>query len=364
MSADRQTVAKDPELQVLANCCAQNFRSGGEHALVVGGSIDWNRFCALARFHRVQGLAHAALASAEADLPDDIAAALSTDARSIASLNMIIARECNDLRQAFEGAGRPLLFLKGLAVAALAYRSPLLKVSWDIDLLIEPGDLTRAAAILGERGFELILPSPKADIAAWHRREKESVWRRPADHLHIELHTRVADNRALIPTLEARSPRQVVAVTDNILLPTFADEELVAYLAVHGASSAWFRLKWISDFAALLAGRTGEAIGLLYDRSQQLGTGRAMGQALLLADALFTSLLSAPDLRSRLMADSAVLTLFEAALKMVSGPPVEPTEHRFGTWPIHWTQFLLMPGPGHKVRELGRQLASTFNRPG
>ena len=46
-------------------------------------------------------------------------------------------------------------------------------------------------------------------------------------------------------------------------MPTLADEPLYAYLCVHGASSAWFRLKWIADLNALLAGRTAEEIAAL-----------------------------------------------------------------------------------------------------
>ena len=46
---------------------------------------------------------------------------------------MIVTIECGRLKGAFNGAGIPLLFVKGLTVAALAYPSPFLKMGWDIE---------------------------------------------------------------------------------------------------------------------------------------------------------------------------------------------------------------------------------------
>ena len=86
--------------------------------------------------------------------------------------------------------------------------------------------------------------------------------------------------RSSFPSLDVHSPAQEVEIAPGIALPTLADEELFAYLAVHGASSAWFRLKWIADFAAILDARTGAEIERIYQKSQVLGAGRAAGQAL------------------------------------------------------------------------------------
>ena len=81
--------------------------------------------------------------------------------------------------------------------------------------------------------------------------------------------------------------RQLSPVAKGIELPTLGKDELFAYLTVHGASSAWFRLKWITDLAALLHGESADEIERLYDRSQQLGAGRAAAQALILANRLY-----------------------------------------------------------------------------
>ena len=352
----------DAELELLARCCAQIWSAHDGRPLDLPAEIDWDRFIRIARFHRVAGLVHAALANSHTDFGLHPAKLLSDDARTIAAFNLAIAAECESLKRDFSCAALPVLFLKGLAVAGLAYRAPMLKMSWDIDLLVSPQDLGRAIAVLRARGFAIIVPAHVEKAAAWHEREKESVWFRNSDSLYIELHTRLADNEALIPGLTVFSPRQDVALAHGTTLPTLADEELVAYLAVHGASSAWFRLKWVSDFAALLAGRSGQDIDRLYRRSQDLGAGRAIGQAMLLADRLFGSLEHSPSLRSTLNNDRAVRQLTGFALAYLAAAPLEPTERLLGTWSIHRSQFLLMPSPRFKLSELKRQAAGVLNR--
>ena len=352
----------DSEFSLLVRCCRWNFAAGDERAPIeIPARIDWSRFVELARRHRVQGLAWNALAQQADRLTDHAKEALSTDARRIAAINLGIAAECRELRLAFEQSRIPLLFVKGLTVAALAYRSPMLKMGWDIDLLVDPSDLDGAAALLFEQGYALTLPDSLAKLPSWHRQSKESVWHRD-ESFYVELHTRLSDNQRLIPTIDLRSPRQMIDVAPTSSLPTLAEEELFAYLAVHGASSAWFRLKWISDFAALLHGREGEDIERLYRRSQELGTARAAGQALLLADRLFGTLEPIRSLRGELTRDRATRQLCSAALRIMTNGCGEPTQRPLGTFAIHWTQLLLKPGLDFKLSELTRQGSSLLNR--
>src|SRR3954452_11843418 len=277
---DEQVIS--PELQFAVECCRHNFARRGEAVAARSGvDLDWERLLALAHFHRVEGLVWRAL-DGSAPSSEPLVNELSAASQAIAASNLRSAMESHGLLQDFAAAGVPLLFVKGLTVAALAYREPLLKMSWDIDILVAPEDVPSAAELLARRGFHRILPSPPADLKRWHRRSKESVWARQ-DGLHVELHSRLADNPRLIPGITVHSAVQSVEVVPGVRLPTLARDELFAYLCVHGASSAWFRLKWISDLAGLLAGASSDAIARLYERSQALGAERAAGQALLLA---------------------------------------------------------------------------------
>ena len=345
-----------PEFRLAVDCCRLNF--GGAAKARNAGEVDWDLFLDLVRFHRVEGLAWNALSASPSGAPDAVVAKLSDAAKAIAAQNLQAGADCQALLDRFDAGGVPLLFLKGLTLGALAYGNPALKSAIDVDLLIDPNDLGKAAELLRAAGYELAAPrNSPADrvLHAWHRGWKESVWSKSSPGFQIDLHTRTADNQRLIPGIDVHAPRQSVEIGGGIRLPTLADEELFAYLVVHGASSAWFRLKWISDFAAFPHDRTAPEVERLYERSQELGAGRAAGQALLLADELFGTLEALPELRRRLSRDRATQLLFEIALRLVAGPPIEPTQRRLGTLPIHRTQFLLLPGLVYKMSEVARQ---------
>jgi hypothetical protein len=347
-----------PEFDLLARCCRWNFPGEGRGAVAPADGIDWQRLLRLARFHRVQGLAWRALAASGVPMPAEVSDALSGDAAAIAAANLEAAAECGRLRARFADARLRVLFLKGLTLGALAYGNASSKSAVDIDVLVEAGQLERTAKLLGELGYRLLVPARSSGLRGWHAARKESLWQKRDPSLSVDLHTRLADNEMLIAGLGVDSPTQSVDIGNRIALSTLGDDQLFAYLAVHGASSAWFRLKWISDFAALASAREPGEIDRLYRRSQALGAGRAAGQALLLADRLFGTLDRLPQLGDELRSDRATARLYRAALGQLAGrpEPVEPTSTPFGTLTIHWTQFLLGPGAQFKLSELRRQL--------
>jgi hypothetical protein len=355
-------VQLSPELTLAAECCRRNF--GGDEANPLPartGSIDWARFVRVVRFHRVEGLVWKALNSVA--IPDHASRALSSDAVNVGAANLRAAAESQRLLSAFDRVGLPLLFVKGLTLAVLAYGTIATKSGVDIDVLVDRQHLEQASALLQELGYRLVQPTSIDKLPVWHDLRKESTWLKDdRGRLQIDLHTRLADSPQLIPTLGLNSPRQPVEVAPGIELPTLAEDELFAYLAVHGSSSAWFRLKWISDLAATIHGKPAEELERLYRRSQELGAGRAPAQALLLADRLFESLCEVPALKRLLERDGRNRWLCRIAYRGLVGAPEprEPTSRPLGTAAIHASQFLLLPGPAFKLSELARQVRTAL----
>ncbi len=348
-----QTATAATEFRLMVECCRWAYAGGdGSAVQALGRQVDWELFVHMVRRHRVQGLAWHSLAGLQTTVPEPAASALRQDAGRIAAQNLKAAAACMQLSERFAVARLELMFVKGLTLAALAYPSPFIKMSWDLDILIAPEEVGPAAALLGELGYRPVLPT--TEIEAWHRRRKESQWQSP-DGAFLELHSRLADNAEMIPGIDVRSARQSVQVLPGCTLPTLAAEPLFAYLCVHGASSNWFRLKWISDVAALVDRFDDAKIARLYQFSQDAGAHRAAAQALLLARRVFGTASGSPlveelgrDRKNRMLANAAHAEL---------GRLREPTEARLGTAMIHLTQLLLKQGIGFKLGEIGRQLA-------
>jgi hypothetical protein len=141
----------------------------------------------------------------------------------------------------------------------------------------------------------------------------------------------------------------MVEVAAGVHLPTLPLRLLLPYLAVHGASSAWFRLKWLADFAALAARSEPRELSDIARQAPRLGAGRTFAAALILANRLLGTRL--PD---ELEADGATLRLVSLATRALRDPE-EPTEKRFGTLPIHHSQLLMVPGSHYFMSELMRK---------
>lgn len=346
------------EFQLVVHCCRLAFDDGHPLGPPPSRGFDWERFYRLVQFHRVQGLVWKALPQLEPFIPGPVARRIAEDAARIAAANRASLAECAKLGRSLECEKIDYLLLKGLPLGALAYGTPWLKAAVDVDLLIDQARLDDALVVLAACGFRREDGRPEgADaLRAWHRFRKDSEWAKPGSTARVDLHTRLTDSRALIPSIGIHSPRQMVEVAGQHL-PTLATDELFAHLCVHGASSAWFRLKWVTDLAALLQPKGGDEIAHLYRRSQDLGAGRAAGQALLLADSLYSTLDSCPALREVISADSRTRWLFRLALSQLAGQPepVEPTARRGGTLRIHFSQFFLLPGAAFKAAEFIRQ---------
>jgi hypothetical protein len=328
-------------------------------------SLDWARIERIACRHRVEGLVWAAVRQANVELPPVIQKSLEVRAGRIAHQNARIALECASLQKACSKAGIDLLFIKGLSLAQLVYGSITLKAGWDIDILVPPARAAQAASVLRARGYVPEVPSHCPDaktLLAWHRRSKESVWRHAARGIYTELHTALVDHPMLLRGVSLSSPRQNVRIGPGITLPTLATSELFSYLCVHGASSAWFRLKWIADLGALLAPLDSSAIDLLYEGSRKLGAGRAADVGLILCQELYGTDVN-PSLLERLRDSDANRKLLTLVRRSLVGAAVETELSKipFGTFGIHLFQMGVMPGMPYKLQALLIALR-TFSR--
>jgi len=346
------------EFKLAVACCRWSISGvDADEIRQLSCNIEWLTFLRIIQRHRIQGIVAQTLSKNGISTPAPIAQAIRTDTVAICARNLRSAAETLRLLREFDDASMPILFVKGLTLSAIAYGDPFVKMSSDVDFLVEPNAIGGAADILASLGYRLIVPAVdplSSALPKWHSRLKESVWENPSTGLVVELHTRLADNPALIPTIGMGSPRQWIQVGSIGAFPTLTTDDLFAYLCVHGASSAWFRLKWIADLAGLVHKCGVNETERLYRASQLKAAGRAPAQALLLADRL--SLLPVPTLlREQLMRDKANRLLTAVALWEL-GQAREPTERPLGTAGIHLTQPFLLKGWQFKVSDLKRQV--------
>ena len=350
------------EFELAAACCRWPPGPGKASAVRAAAvGVDWDHFGKVVARHRIEPLALRAIDEAGLSPPPAVLARLKSESASARRYNLILAGECERLQRHLKKAGIDYLFIKGLALASLAYGGIDLKKGWDVDLLVGPEEIDRSTGLLRSLGYRRTLPAEdmRAEaVAAWRAGMKEETWTHGASAVPVELHWSLVDNPRLLPALGLDSPRQQVQVLPGISLPTLADEPLYAYLCVHGASSAWFRLKWIADLQAFVSGRSDAEVERLHHGAVGLGAGRTSALALLLIERLFGRPLT-PNL-AHLRRNAAARLLVKLALTaMTAGRAVaEPSDSKAGAVAIHSVQALAMPGFGFLGSELKRQAFS------
>lgn len=320
--------------------------------------LDWDLVLKLAHRHRVEGLLHRALTEAGVEAPERVRPELARSAATIGTQSLLQSAESARLRRLLSERGIECVFLKGVALAALAYGMLGVKQAWDIDLLVNPEEAGLAADVLRKAGYRRSIPGsevPDELFQQWITISKESLWIHEKSGMVVELHTALVDNPSLLAGVSARSDLQMVRIGPGIELPTLRTDELFAYLCVHGATHAWARLKWLADVAALLRKAGPEETERLYRRSIELGAGRSSAQALMLCERLL-GLPVPPQVRPELMRDRATQWLEELAVRAMSGRgATELDDTVFGTVVINLSHFLLGRGWRYKYSELARK---------
>jgi hypothetical protein len=241
----------------------------------------------------------------------------------------------------------------------LAYGSIAIKFSQDIDLLIAPESRDAATRCLERDGYRLSRPAPHLDrhqralVAAYGR---EVALRHPERRIEVELRWQPVNSPSLLAGVSASSLHQDVALDGALPVRTLRDDDLFAYLCVHGGGHGWSRLQWLADLNAFLAMRDEAVLLRLYWHAQAIGAGSCAMTALALCRRLFGRVLPAEIARD-IHASMRTRLAVAMALDLMTGPDVtaEIRERRFGTTRVVLMQLLFGSSLRHYaslVREL------------
>ncbi len=322
---DNQTLS--PEFRLTTACCGWPPSPARNEAVraAAAGVSDWKRLVWMANRQRVVGLVHDALSEAAVEMPRETSEALAMHARRLAQQNAIFAAEAVRLQNLLALAQIPVLILKGLPLAQLAYGSYAIKQTRDIDLLVFPAQAETALALLKCEGYEALPPAAQPGTAQWRafaRYAREVELRHRNSRMIIELQWRPTANPLLLQNIDAHAATQEVTLDGGRRVRTLARDDLFAHLCAHGAGHGWSRLKWLADLNALVA--TSDAdIPQLYRHAQSRGTGLCAGQALLLCQLLFDMKLP-PELATKLQRHGRVRRLVRIALNAMANPLAKP----------------------------------------
>jgi hypothetical protein len=339
-----------------SDCRAEAIRA------TAAGPLDWSRFLRVANRQQVVGLTYDGLTRARPEVPPDIIREIGARAATLVRENLEMARESLRVQRLFDDAGLPVLFVKGAALSVLAFGNLSLRVGKDIDLLVAHETLPAATALLLRAGYCRFDPPPNisdTQLRLVMPLRKDLGFVHKETGLRIELHWRLFLNPHAMAEASIMASSRVVPLAGAAGLRTLGEEDLFAYLCMHGALHWWYQLKWLADISALLAAVSEDSVEHLFRAAGIRGVGRAATQALLLC----RRVLGTP-IPARLMATfekSATVHWLEATAlaSMTRGQgDHDRRAARFGTTRGSLSTFLLSRSWRYRLAELNIHLTN------
>jgi hypothetical protein len=353
-----------PEFRLAAACAMwppSDCRTEAIQA-AAAGLIEWPRFLRVVQRHRVLGLAYQGLTDARLAVAPEIRRDIGAQAATLIRGNMAMAAEALRLQRLFDEAHLPVLFVKGSSLAMLAFGNLGLSGGQDIDLLVPLEVLPAAMAVVARAGYRRF--DPPSDISNTMLQlllslRKDVAFVDQVTRLPIELHWRLFLNPHAMTEASIMAASRVVPLAGAVGLRTLGEEDLFAYLCMHGAFHWWNRLKWLADLNALLASTPEDGVQRLVSGAEARGAGRAAAQALLLCRRLLGTPLPA-RLMATLGKSTTVRWLEATALKAITTGQGERDPHdvRFGTSRGSLSTFLLSRSWRYRLAELNIHLTN------
>jgi hypothetical protein len=160
----------------------------------------------------------------------------------------LVARLIEVVRD-LEHVGIEVIVIKGPALAELAYGNLALRSFGDLDILVRPDDVPRAAQVLTEAGFDA---GPYDDEAfrSHFFQAVEANFQRRNERLNIDLHWELSPpSFPFGPAGDGVWHRAITIQLGGTQFRTLSHEDHLLYLAVHHARHGWDSLSQLCDIA-------------------------------------------------------------------------------------------------------------------
>lgn len=289
-------------IRLLLLLCMPNPAPGmlGEARRTADAGLDWERLARAAISHGTAPVVYENLGSLYG-VPPDVVRTLKAAYAGSLRMSELYRHELGELAEALTEAGVEFVLLKGAVQAGELFGDPALYPSEDIDLLVKAGGFCRAAATLGNMGFE---PEHEVDgrfLKKYRGTAFFAPGRRPA-----ELHLTLGKARYFsIPDEHWWHGLRDIKIEDGgAHYKTLSHERAFLYASIHLASHGYAPLKFLVVLAQMLR-LYGDALD--WDSLFEDARSFSASEVMLLTICLAKNLLGAPvpkGVRDRLDARS------------------------------------------------------------
>ncbi len=270
-----------PEFELLRACCHSD---AGLLTAAPQPNLHWESVFKLASYHRVLPALYTRLQN-QPDVPANIQSAL--HARFFAHCQRAIrfSAELVTIVKTFEAERIPAIAQKGPVLAHVLYGDPVMREFGDLDILLRPGDVSRACDALRGLGYEKQLALSPRQEKAYLRSGYEYVFGRGAERNLVELQWNLLPRfYAVDLDVDDLFRRSVEKDFEGCQARVLSTEDQILFLCLHAAKHQWAQLGMIRDIVALSPLKIDW--DWVCDEARRLGITRILVISLLLAHEL------------------------------------------------------------------------------
>jgi len=251
-----------PDIQLLINCCkVKPTASDIEQIRIYLSQLEnqqLTRIVSLAHNHGIFPLFYETIQTYATDLlTKENLADLKQQNINIVMHNMRMTAELIRIMKLLEENSIEALAFKGPALAQIAYGDITLRQYGDLDILIHADSLLHSIELLKNSGYVATFPLTKSQDKVFIKISHDYLLSNKINNILVELHWRLASDEFMVDlhTINFFSNTTTIKI-QNYQVRTFATEELILYLSVHGAKHHWERLEWLLDIALIIEKQT------------------------------------------------------------------------------------------------------------
>ena len=325
MNSGPPPVVAIPELAFLLRCARVDDGSPGAGGDGPAARLDWDEVFRLALLHGLLPLMYARAGPDLHGVPPEVRTRIVQSHEAGRLRSRVQSAELIRLTRLFRGRGIRTIAYKGPTLGALVYGDAALRSSSDLDVMIQEHDIPAAKRLLTDEGFfsqmQELTPAREASFV---RNEHHAEFVSEDELTFVDLHWRLAPRRfpfRIEPRRLWANLRPVPLRDDEV--ETFAPEDQLLFLSVHGGKDWWRKLIWVVDVDRVVRACPDMDWRALQDEARRCHALRLLLLGLALTRALLATPLP-PEVSAALEADPGVSRLADTVYAALSGPARGP----------------------------------------
>ncbi len=245
-----------PEHQIIVSIARRDLGALEEDNLrrLLGPTIDWDYLLTTARRHGLLPLLHKhANHASGSQLPASVRSTLKRESVMNVQSVLYLLGKALEVQRLLSSQSIENALFKGPLLSEMAYGEVGLRQAGDIDVLIRPEDFKRAKELFESLGYQMHPQLTEPQQSSHLSFHCEIPFVRDDWFTVIDLHWGLTP-RSFVFGLrgdEVMSRLQTASFAGN-KIKTFANEDLILYLSMHGAKHLWRRLEWIASLSELV----------------------------------------------------------------------------------------------------------------